>query len=108
MDTITIESINYGDYYIEEHFCEFLENFDNGILDFNDDYICLKGNNKTLTSKLSLFENDVFFTTWKGTYSDGTSFRVVCPKPSFKTIMGNTITIASLHHNGYAVHFNIE
>ncbi len=108
MDTITIESINYGDYYIEKHFCEYLKNFDNGMLDFEDDYICLKGNNQTLNSKLSLIESDVFYNTWEGTYSDETSFRVVRPKPSFKTIMGNTITIASLHHNGYAVHFKIE
>jgi hypothetical protein len=81
---------------------------DRGTIQMTDSYIEISSQNCSLESSLTLFEKDAFTETWKGTFSDGTSFRIVRPNKNLTAIIGDSLTIASMLKDGFAVHFDIR
>ncbi len=107
MDILSIEKVNYGDHYVERGYCDNIKNLDGGKIIMSQDYLKIENDANCLETKIVFYEKDPFTDSWVGNFSDGTQFRIVKPNPLFVKFTGNTITIASMYHDGFAVHFNI-
>ena len=107
MEHISLEKVNYGDHYIEKAYCDKVKNLDGGIISMTNSYLRIQNSSNMLESSISFYEEDPFTISWLGQFLDGTQFRIVKPNSRFISLIGNTITIASMYHDGYAVHFNI-
>lgn len=108
MGKLEYNSVNYGDHQIERSLCDFFLSFNNGDIDITESKLCLDGQTYQLNCDIHLMESDFFTVTWKAQLDDGTEFRIVRPNEKIRTLTGNTITFASLYHDGYAVSFFIQ
>lgn len=107
MERLSIEQVNYGDHYIERGYCDKIQGFNGGLIEMSQNHLRIHNGNDSLETNIVFFEKDPFTISWVGKFSNGTPFRIVKPHPQFIAMTGNTITIASMYHDGYAVHFNI-
>ncbi|MGM9824276.1 MAG: hypothetical protein ACI30Q_07875 [Muribaculaceae bacterium] len=103
MKTLSLEKVNYGNHFLEKKIAEKIVLWDGKEIDVQDNYLVVNGN---LFSTDNL-ESDLLTTTLVSQFGDGTKFRIVRPCELFLQIAGDTITFASMYHDGYAVHFNI-
>ena len=107
MEILSIEKVNYGDHFVEREYCDKIQKFNGGKLIMSQDHLKIENDADALETKIEFYEKDPFTDSWVGSFSDGTQFRIVKPNPLFVKLTGNTITIASMYHDGFAVHFNI-
>lgn len=107
MERLSIEQVNYGDHYIEREYCDKIQGLNGGLIEMAQNHLRIQRGNECLETELVFYEKDPFTLSWVGNFSNGTQFRIVKPNPQFIALTGNTITIASMYHDGYAVHFKI-
>ena len=103
MKSLSIEKVNYGNHYIERAICDKIQKWNGCSVECFNNRLTI-GHEQFI---LRPFEVDFITVTLQGQFSDGTPFRVVRPSERFVALTGDTITIASMHHDGYAVHFNM-
>lgn len=107
MEKLSMEQVNYGDHYMEKSLCDKVQRLNGGIIDMSENHLKICAEDESLETEIEFYEKDPFTNSWVGKFSNGTQFRIVKPNPRFIALTGNTITIASMYHDGYAVHFNI-
>lgn len=108
MKSLSLVKTNYGDHKAEESECKFFESLDGWRVDINESSLVLASPEGKITNyDIHLMESDFVTDTWSGTLRNGGRFRIVRPNRKMLPLIGDTITFASVHHDGYAVHYNL-
>ena len=104
MKILRLEKINYGNHFVERYIAEVISNWNCKQIVIGTNQIVVNG----LAFSIEFLETDLVTNTYKAQFSDGTQFRIVLPNERFAAIIGDIITFASMHHDGYAVHFHMK
>jgi hypothetical protein len=105
--------INHGSCPNEMLFCKKAASFNNALINLTENKIDLIISGQVIfSSLLEKIEEDFLSKTYRGLYSEGIPFRLATSSEFVKkTILSqgknDSITIASMKHDGYAVHYDI-
>ena len=107
MSKLSLESVNKGSHHDENDVCNFFASLNDAEIRISDTSLWLKKNNQLYSLPIQFMEKDFITDTWQGRLSSGDDFRIVRPNQRFLPLTGDTVTFASMYHDGYAVSFNI-
>ena len=101
--------VNYGNHSDETEMCDYFSGLDEAIISVTKDQIEILTRYETIRYNLKPYEEDFITETKIGFIpSTGESFRIVRTNKKMSSLIGDdTITFASLHKDGYAVHYKL-
>ncbi|MEH1009453.1 hypothetical protein VDP25_17070 [Winogradskyella sp. ECml5-4] len=110
---LKLDSANPGSISKDNAIFEWIKSFDQAELNISESTIeIIPKSGKILKSELKKVEEDFLSETYQGTFDNNTPFRVIRPGKESRFIMDltgdvDTLTIANMSGNGYAVHFDV-
>ena len=113
MCRLELVKVNHGSYSNERQFYDKVTSFNNAVVNLTESKIDVMINGQVIFSSfLEKIEEDFLSKTYRGLYSEGAHFRLVKSSEFVKSMIlsqgkNDSITIASMKHNGYAVHYDI-
>lgn len=113
MSKLKFIKVNPGNYPSEKQLYEKILTFNNATINITENNIdVIQSLNVIFSSIINKTEEDFLSKTYKGSFSDGNSFRLVTPSGLIRNNIlsrGNNdiITFASMKKDGFAVHFEI-
>ena len=96
MKSLSIVKTNYGDHKAEESDCEYFASLNGWKVEISE-----------TSYDIHIMESDFITDTWVGELRGGVKFRIVRPNRKMLPLLGDTVTFASMYHDGYAVHYNL-
>lgn len=110
---LKLDSANPGSILKNDQKFEWIKSFNDAEVDISETYLkIIPKAGGLLKSELKKIEVDYLSETYQGFFDDKTAFRVIRPGKDARFIMKisgdvETLTIADMSGNGYAVHFDI-
>lgn len=85
------------------------EGFDGCVIQKTESSVQIFNNQKMILDlTLSLIESDALSITYVAQDKNGNRVRICCMNPRMAAMFGDTITFASQHKDGFAVHYEIR
>lgn len=108
MKSLSIVKTNYGDHKAEESDCEYFVSLNGWKVEISETSLVLVSlDGRTASYDIHIMESDFITDTWVGELRGGVKFRIVRPNRKMLPLLGDTVTFASMYHDGYAVHYNL-
>lgn len=108
MKSLSLVKTNYGDHRAEESDCGYFASLNGWKAEMSETTLVLfSPDGRTTNYDIHIMESDFITDTWLGELPSEVKFRIVRPKREMLPLIGDTITFASIYHDGYAVHYNL-
>ena len=108
MKSLSLVKTNYGDHRAEESDCEYFASLNGWKVEISETSLVLVSlDGRTASYDIHIMESDYITDTWVGELRGGVKFRIVRPNRMMLLLLGDTVTFASMYHDGYAVHYNL-
>lgn len=98
---------NPGNDLGENYYFNIANSFDGSLIDIKENVINIFSDFYRIESELLLLEQDLLTETYMAHFNDGKKYRIVRPSQQMRSIIGDSISIASMNKSGYAVHYDI-
>ena len=106
--SLSLLKTNYGDHKAEESDCEYFASLNGWKAEIGEtSLILVSPEGRTTKYEIHIMESDFITDTWAGELHGGVKFRIVRPNRKMLALLGDTVTFASMYHDGYAVHYNL-
>lgn len=108
MKSLSLVKTNYGDHRAEESDCEYFASLNGWKVEISETSLVLVSlDGRTASYDIHIMESDFITDTWVGEFRGGVKFRIVRPNRKMLPLLGDTVTFASMYHDGYAAHYNL-
>lgn len=108
MISLSLVKTNYGDHRAEESDCEYFASLNGWKVEISETSLVLVSlDGRTASYDIHIIESDFITDTCVGELRGGVKFRIVRPNRKMLPLLGDTVTFASMYHDGYAVHYNL-
>lgn len=108
MKSLSLVKTNYGDHRAEESDCEYFASLNGWKVEISETSLVLVSlDGRTASYDIHIMESDFITDTWVGELRGGVKFRIVRPNRKMLPLLGDTVTFASMYHDGYAAHYNL-
>ncbi|MGM9847260.1 MAG: hypothetical protein ACI31F_04850 [Muribaculaceae bacterium] len=108
MKRLYYRKTNLGFYSSESQLCRLYENLNNCEIQRTETSLSIyRSETLVLNMRLTKIEEDNLSVVYSAIGFDNTQIRVCCINPALSQLFGDTISFASIHKDGFAVHFDL-